>query len=229
MTKVSKCLSLNQPSYFADRCINVLGGWGRSVHETKQRGLTGPNDQVMADITTFIKSLPNDEDAPLFLMGHSMGGGETLVYASTGPSDVVKKIRGFLLESPLIGLGPGASPSWATVVIGRLAAKVMPHMTMLRKLDPKCISRDPAVCQAWVDDELNHDTATLEMLAGTMDRTGDLDEGRIVLKEGLGEGGKTRVWLAHGTADEACNYDASRRWFDRVQVEDKEFKTYDGW
>lgn len=207
----------------------ILGGWGRSVHDTGQRGLSGPNEQVMADITTFIKSLPKDEDAPLFLMGHSMGGGEVLVYASTGPSDVVRNIRGLLLESPLIGLGPGATPSWATVFFGKLAAKVMPHKTMLRKLDPNSISRDPAVCQAWLDDELNHDTATLEMLVGIMDRTNDLDQGRIVLKEGLGEAGKTRVWLAHGTADEACNYDASKRWFDRIQVEDKEFKTYDGW
>ena len=209
--------------------MNNLGGWGRSVHETNQRGLSGPPAQVMSDITTFIKSLPTDEDAPLFLMGHSMGGGEVLAYASTGPAEVVSKIRGLLLESPLIGLGPGASPSAATVFFGRLASKVMPHMTMLRKLDPKCISRDPAVCQAWLDDELNHDTATLELLAGVMDRTNDLDQGRLVLKEGLGEGGKARVWLAHGTGDEACNYDASRRWFDRVQIEDKELKTYEGW
>lgn len=206
-----------------------LGGWGRSVHEISQRGLSGPNSQVMEDITTFIKSLPKEEDVPLFLMGHSMGGGETLVYASTGPSEVLSSIRGFLLESPLIGLGPGAAPSKVTVVLGRLAAKVVPRMTKLHKLDKAGISRDVAVCQAWEDDELNHDTATLEMLAGIMDRTNDLDSGALVLKEGIGEGGKTRVWIAHGTADEACNYDRSKAWFSRIQVEDKEFKTYDGW
>ncbi len=205
------------------------GGWGRSVHEVKQRGMTGPTEQVVADITTFITSLPDDGKVPTFLMGHSMGGGETLIYASTGPKEVLSKIRGFLLEAPLIGLGPGAKPSQVIVVLGRLAAKVMPHMPKVQKLDPTSLSRDPAVCKAWDDDPLCHDTGTLEGLSGLLDRTGDLDEGRVVLAEGIGEGGKTRVWIGHGTADGACDYEASRRWFQRIQVEDKEFKTYDGW
>lgn len=152
-----------------------------------------------------------------------------MIYASTGPREVMSKIRGFLLESPLIGLGPGAKPSKIVVALGRLAAKMMPNMPLLRKLDPNSLSRDPEVCKAWLDDPLCHDTATLEGLGALMDRTNDLDFGSVVLQDGLGEGGKTRVWIGHGTADGACDYDASRRWFDRIQVEDKEFRKYDGW
>lgn len=205
------------------------GGWGRSVRLPKQKGQTGSNEQVMTDITTFIQSLPSDETAPLFLMGHSMGGGETLVYASTGPKHVVSRIRGFLLESPLIGLGKDATPFKITVALGRLAARIAPTMTMVQKLDASKLCRDPAVCKAWVDDDLCHDTASLAGLAGLLDRTGNLNEGRIVLAEGIGEGGKTRVWIGHGSADQICDFDASRRWFDRIQVEDKEFQAYDGW
>ena len=205
-------------------------GWGRSVHEPRQKGSTGQNSQVMQDITTFINSLPQeDQEIPLFLMGHSMGGGEVLYYASTGPKEVVSRIRGFLLESPLIAMPAAAAPWKGTVAMGKLAAKVMPQRPLVRKLDPSSISRDPEVCKAWVDDELNHDTATLESLASMLARSGDLDEGRVVLQEGLGDGGKTRVWIGHGTADLLCSYDAARGWYDRIGVEDKEFRSYEGW
>ena len=205
-------------------------GWGRSVHEPKQRGLTGTNEQVMADVTTFIKSLPDDEDGtPLFLMGHSMGGGETLVYAATGPKDVVGKIRGFLLESPLIALGPSEQPWKVTVLLGKLASRLMPHKTMLRKLDPSTMSRDPDICKAWAEDPLCHDTATLEALAAIVGRSTDLEEGKVIVREGLGEGGKTRIWVGHGTVDRACSYEACRKWYESVKAEDKEFHVYEGW
>jgi acylglycerol lipase len=73
-------------------------GWGRSVHEPRQKGLSGGTKQVMDDITSFINGLPaGEEDIPLFLMGHSMGGGEILYYAASGgPADVKSKIRGFI-------------------------------------------------------------------------------------------------------------------------------------
>lgn len=205
-------------------------GWGRSVHEPKQRGLTGPNEQVMADITTFIKSLPESElDIPLFLMGHSMGGGETLYYAATGPRDVVSKIRGFLLESPLIAMPPSAQPWKSTVVLGKLAGKLFPHQTLLRKLDPSMMSRDPEVCRAWSDDPLCHDLATLETLADILARSTDLEEGHVAVEEGLGEDEKTRLWVGHGTKDGTCSYDACRKWYEGLKVDDKEFRVYEGW
>lgn len=203
-------------------------GWGRSVKETKQRGLTGPTEQVMTDITAFILSLPDaDKGIPLFLMGHSMGGGETAVYAATGPYDIVSNIRGFLFEAPLIGL---VSPPWkTTVAMGRLASKVMPHMPMVQKLDANLMSRDPKVCEDWTKDELCHDTGTLEGLAGMLDRTAKIGGGSVIIPEGAGEGGKTRIWLSHGTGDRICSFDASKRWFDSLNVDDKELKAYDGW
>ena len=117
-------------------------GWGRSVHEHKQRGLTGPTEQVMDDITSFIKQvLPDEKGVPLFLMGHSMGGGETLVYAATGPKDIVSQIRGFLVEAPLIGLTPTVQPWKSTVVIARLASKLFPRATMVNKLVNRRVQR----------------------------------------------------------------------------------------
>lgn len=216
----------------AEQGIEVFGfdqrGWGRSVHTAHQKGRTGPTKTVLADITGFIENLPKS-DVPLFLMGHSMGGAEVLLYAATGPREVLSRIRGFIAESPFVALHPDARPWKATVVLGRLAGRLLPHMQMVNKLDPSKLSRDPDVGAAWVADPLCHDTGTLEGLAGMLDRASELDEGKVVLGDGAGEGGKTRLWIGHGTADGVCDYNATRRWYERAKVEDKEMRVYEGW
>lgn len=205
-------------------------GWGRSVHTRAQRGLTGSSKQVMEDVTFFIKSLPVEEAAvPLFLMGHSMGGGEVLYYISTGPEEVKKSIRGYLCEAPFVSLHESSKPWKGTVVLGRLAGKIMPHRQMVQQLDPKKICRDADVCKEFVEDELCHDTGTLEGLAGMLDRASELEEGKVVVKEGQGEGGKTRLWVGFGTGDEILSEDVCRRWFEKTRIEDKQYRKYEGW
>lgn len=84
--------------------------------------------------------------------------------------------------------------------------------------------------KGFVEDQLCHDTATLEGMAGNLDRAAGLDSGKILVTEGKGEGGKTRVWLSHGTEDGVCDYKASERLYDRMKdVKDKELKLYKGW
>ncbi|KAI9707481.1 MAG: hypothetical protein M1836_000442 [Candelina mexicana] len=215
----------------ASRGIEVLSfdqrGWGRSVTKPSQRGLTGPTSLVMSDITSVLSAqLPSP--VPLFLMGHSMGGGECLTYACTGPPHILSHIRGYLAESPLIALHPAAEPLKLTVTAGRLAARVMPHYHMVQKLNAKNLCRDPQVAADWVNDELCHDTGTLEGLAGMLDRGIDLNSGKLTLKESAGEGGHAKVWVGHGTADLVTHCGASRKWVEALEVQDKEFKAYDG-
>lgn len=202
-------------------------GWGRSVQNASERGDTGPTTQVLDDITSFMKSvIPSP--VPLFMMGHSMGGGETLCYAAHGPEEVRKHIRGYLLESPFVDFDPKSKPSSVTVILGRLAGKLLPHRQLTNKLDPKLISRDPEVCKKFDEDELCHDTGTLEGLAGLLDRTNSLASGKVVIPDNAGEGGVTRIWIAHGDKDGITNFHASKRLFDKLQVKDKEFRAYEG-
>ncbi|KAK4545586.1 hypothetical protein LTR36_002936 [Oleoguttula mirabilis] len=208
-------------------------GWGQSVHTPAEKGRSGPTGQVMDDITAFIEhvlSASEGSDTPLFLMGHSMGGAQVLLYASRyGPAEVISKIRGFLVEAPFVALHPDSKPWKITVVLGRLAGKLLPHMHMVNKLDPKKLCRDPDVCKALENDPLCHDTGTLEGLAGMLDRASLLETGSVVLGEGRGEGGKTRLWVGHGTADGVCDYYACRKWYENAQVKDKEMQVYEGW
>lgn len=202
-------------------------GWGRSVTKPAERGDTGPTSQVLDDITSFIKTLI-PSPVPLFMMGHSMGGGETLCYAAQGPEEVRKHIRGFLLESPFVDFDPKSKPSPVTVFFGRVAGKLMAKRQLTNKLDPKLISRDPAVCKQFDEDELCHDTGTLEGLAGLLDRTNALSSGKVVIPDNAGEGGVMRIWIAHGEQDGITSYPASKRLFSALQVKDKEFKSYAG-
>ncbi|XPS93939.1 Acylglycerol lipase [Ascochyta lentis] len=203
-------------------------GWGKSVTKTSERGHTGPTTRVLADITSFIKSVV-PSPVPVFLMGHSMGGGEVLCYAAQGPREIRQHIRGYLLESPFVDFDANSKPSPFTVFFGRLAGKLLPHRQLVNKLDVNLISRDPEVCKRFEEDELCHDTGTLEGLAGMLDRTGELAAGKVIIPDDAGEGGVTRIWIAHGDKDGITAFAASKRLAEALQVKDKEFRAYEGY
>ncbi|KAF2275857.1 alpha/beta-hydrolase [Westerdykella ornata] len=203
-------------------------GWGRSVTKPSERGLTGPTTRVLDDITSFMKTvIPSP--IPLFLVGHSMGGGEVLYYAARGPSEIRKHIRGYMLISPFVDFSPASKPSIITVVLGRMVGKLFPKRQMKSHLDVKLVSRDPEVCKAFETDELCHNMGTLEGLAGMLDRTMELASGKIKIPDDAGEGGVTRIWIAHGDEDGITDYYASKRFAETcVTAKDKDFKSYEG-
>lgn len=58
-----------------------------------------------------------------------------------------------------------------------------------------------------------------------LDRTAALNTRKVKLNKGI-----QAILLGHGTADLGTSYDASKTWFnEQTSVEDKEFKTYEGW
>lgn len=156
-----------------------------------------------------------------------MGGGEALILASDPEyKDLVKSIRGWVLESPFIGFPEGTAPNPVVVFAGRLAGRVLPKMHRPGSgLPAEILTRDPLVIASLKEDTLLHGNATLEGLSGMLDRTSLLNSGNAKLNEGV-----KSVWLGHGTKDQATSYEDSKKWFERqTQVEDKEFKTYEGW
>ncbi|KAK5095333.1 hypothetical protein LTS08_008233 [Lithohypha guttulata] len=210
-------------------------GWGRSAPKKSDWGVTSGTHQVLSDIAEYISQISSsittgEQSSKLFLMGHSMGGAESLMYMlsdpksfSVGPSKPLLPISGLLLESPHIGFPPESKPNSLVVLAGRLAAKVAPRLQMVQELDASFMSRDPQVCKDWEEDPLCHDTGTLEGLAGLLDRANYLNA--------FGETGNARpdmrhtlpcpVWWAHGTADKVCDFDSSRKLYDRLIANDQ--------
>ncbi|GAB1314361.1 Serine aminopeptidase S33 domain-containing protein [Madurella fahalii] len=220
----------------ATRGIAVHGfdqrGWGRSVRKPSDKGLTGSTSQVLADMAAFITPhLPaSPSDPPLFVMGHSMGGGQVLTLAShpSYQDNLVRHVRGWLVESPFISFSPEEQPNSLKVLVGKLAGKVLPQFQLKHEIAPENLSRDPEVVKSIAEDELMHNTGTLEGLAGLLDRTAALSKGQTRPPAG---GAVKALWIGHGTQDKTTWFDASKKYFDEctAEVADREFKAYEGW
>ncbi|KAJ5971945.1 uncharacterized protein N7479_001863 [Penicillium vulpinum] len=210
-------------------------GWGRSVKSTSDRGDTGPTSQVLSDIHSFLQSLPSRPDVPLFLMGHSMGGGQVLNYIFhpespyNGDNSNRPKFAGVLLYSPLVAIDPSSRPSKLLIAAGRLVAKLIPHKQRFSPLDPDLLSRNKETVKECVADELCHDTATFGGLAGMLDRGIWLEK---MFTAGNGGWVKTElpIWFAHGDADLITNYSATKTLADGLTKKggDVKFCTYEG-
>ncbi|KAL7942987.1 Alpha/Beta hydrolase protein [Trichoderma barbatum] len=198
-------------------------GWGRSVTRPAEKGLTGATAQVVADIVAFIQEkLPSD--VPVFVMGHSMGGGEVLTLAGDAQhKKLVAQIRGWILEAPFIGFSKGEEPSAIKVVLGRLVGRLLPRQQLKHVVPPEHLSRDQAVVESIKNDELCHNTGTLEGLASLLDRTSSLSSGGVKLGTDV-----QSLLLTHGTNDMTCSYDAAVKFVKDQPVEDKETKSYEG-
>lgn len=203
-------------------------GWGKSSLEKKQWGMTGGTSHIFTDLDeiitarlAFCQSQPTQP--PLFLVGHSAGGGLTLTYAYSG--SLRSKLAGFAAFSPLVRIAAEEQPNSIVLFMGRLASKVLPNFQLLNKLDPNTVSRDPAVCKIFSEDKLCHDTGTLLGISEMLDRGSRLTNKDFVSKFDK----KKPVLLLHGTADKITDFNASKEFYALLDVDDSEFKEYDGW
>lgn len=225
----------------AARGIAVYGfdqrGWGNSVSKRSEKGLTGPTSRVIDDVVAFLTphlprelaSETGDADPPVFVVGHSMGGGQALTLASDASRrDVVRRVRGWVLESPLVAFAPEQAASPLKALVGRLVSRVLPHRQMFAEVRAESCTRDPKVAADMRTDPLCHQTGTLEGLAGLLDRTAALTRGTA---RPLARGAVRSLWIGHGTADKITDFPGCKRYFDEctTEVPDRTFKTYEGW
>ncbi|KAL5335918.1 Alpha/Beta hydrolase protein [Aspergillus crustosus] len=124
-----------------------LRGFGKSINETTTPpGSSGPTATSLDDLSTVISSelsqsqssLTHDDDHDnhnndknttlLFIMGHSMGGAIAFTYSSLGPPHLLRKIHGWLGESPDFGLPPDAPARPSALKYAFLAACIISRL-----------------------------------------------------------------------------------------------------
>ncbi|KAF8476969.1 Alpha/Beta hydrolase protein [Kalaharituber pfeilii] len=202
-------------------------GWGRtSAKDRSLRGRTGPNSQLLQDIDEMLLprlDLAEEQQVPIFLMGHSNGGGIALFYAIYGTYR--DRFAGVVAQSPLITLHPHVRPFSLTLTVGKLASKFLPNMQIVNKLDPNTMSRDKEVCRAFDEDELCHDTGTLLGISEMFGRGKMLQKAECYKKYNE----NIPLLVAHGTGDMVNEYESSKKFVELVNAKDKAFLTYDGW
>jgi acylglycerol lipase len=154
------------------------------------------------------------EGRPIFLIGHSMGGLVALRYVATRSS----ALAGAVISAPLIGL---ATPVPAhKLMIGRVAARLAPHLRLNNEINPADLSRDPEVGKAYATDPLVNRKVSAKWYAEATGAMLEVNEWapRITLP----------LLVMHGTEDRLASVDETKRLFERIGASDKELVTYPG-
>jgi acylglycerol lipase len=170
-------------------------------------------DDAVSDLDQLVAMAREQHpELPLFLFGHSLGGGIALRYAMVHQDE----LDGLILSSPLAVLDAGRGAALLVQVLGRL----VPGLPTT-KLDATAISRDPAVVERYKSDPLVSRRAVpagtaREMLRHV--RTLPRDADRITLP----------TLLLYGTADRLCPPRGAEMLAERLGSEDLTVYPYAG-
>ncbi len=130
-----------------------LRGHGRSGGA---RGHISSIEDFMQDIDVLLEQArARYPGLPLFLYGHSIGGIQVLHYGLLRKPNV----KGVIATSS--GFHTAIEKQSVKVMMAKVLGSLMPTVSMASGLDPKTISRDEKVVQAYINDPLVHDKMTL--------------------------------------------------------------------
>ncbi len=151
--------------FFNSKGIAVLAndriGHGKSKGK---RGHVPKYDQLLDDIVKLHSEATRKYSGiPVFLYGHSMGGGIVLQYVLRNPKNGLK---GVIATSPALQLA--FEPPAFKVFLGKVMRGLYPGFSQTNEINPQHISRDKAVVDAYIKDPLVHNLITAETGMGLL-------------------------------------------------------------
>ncbi len=170
-------------------------------------------EHFVADLTTFVGLVQGQTVAgPLFILGHSMGGLISTLYAF----DHQDQLAGLVLTGPAMKVDAGVSP--VLLALSVILSAVAPELPV-GPFDPGGVSRDPAVVAAYTSDKLNY-TAGVKARMGRQFVLGT----RSVL--GRAPGLKLPILVIQGEADRLVSPAGTYAAFAAFGSTDKTLKKY---
>ncbi len=153
-------------------------------------------------------------DLPLFLFGHSMGGGILALYTIERKPEV----SGILLSAASVKVSDEISPLLQK--LSGIISAILPKLPVV-KLESKDISKDPNVVKAYDTDPLNY-------RGGVLARTGSelLKSTKKISAQAAAI--SLPILIMHGTSDKLADVSGSKMLFEKVSSKDKTLKLYDG-
>ncbi len=202
-------------SYFVERGINVyaidLFGHGKTEGP---RGHTPKMEDYLWQID-FIVGMIQQLKAPLFLYGHSMGGGLVLNYLFRKNP----RIAGVIASAPAIETAFEVPKS--KLFLGRMGRKLMPALTQRNGINVDALSKDKSVINAYHADPLVHDIISAEVGIGV------IEWGKWLAHLGR-DAVATSLLVMHGDKDEVTSPIASERFASKFHSGDVTFKSWKG-
>jgi lysophospholipase len=90
------------------------------------------------------------KDLPVYILGHSMGGLITILYAMQKPQN----LAGAILSSPALGTHPDFKPPLYLKLMVGILSRLAPRLLVDSNLDAQAVSRDSAVVETYLNDPL---------------------------------------------------------------------------
>jgi alpha-beta hydrolase superfamily lysophospholipase len=166
------------------------------------------------DVQAFYQHVrQQNEDLPIFLMGHSMGGLIALEYTLHHPGG----LRGVIASAPAVG-AVDASP--LLLFIGRILSRLKPDFFIESQLDASSISRDKDVVMAYENDPLVTSKVSARW---STEFTGAIEWTRQNAAKF-----QPPLLIIHGDSDTLVPPSGSQYFFEQVQQTDKERIVYPG-
>lgn len=201
-----------------DKLIKILNNAGFALYtfdwpgHGKSGGKRGHAtiEQAMEIIDSIIEEIGEKP----FIFGHSLGGLTVIRYAETRPN----RIQGLMASSPALAKSP-KTPSFM-VPLAKVLGTLIPTITLSNGLDPKFLSRNKEAVKKYVEDELVHDRISAALGKSVFEN----------MKKAHQEAEKIKVpvLLLIGTADIITPPEGAIKFFERLKVEDKSIKKFNG-
>ena len=176
-----------------------LHGHGRT---TGARGHVESFEFIYDDIQHLVSLAKKDHPTVnLHLYGHSMGGAIALGFASLRPHGVgVPALTSIITTGTAIR--PGFEPPAWKLKLAAVLNKVVPWLALGNELDPKWISSDPRVVEAYLTDPLVHDRISVRWYNEWIKMVASLELSKNQIKSPL--------FMLHGAADRATSPKAAQ-------------------
>lgn len=212
-------------------------GYESFIFDQRGAGVTSPGKlkgitneyHTFNDLEHFVeKNLAEckENNTPLFLWGHSMGGGIVLNYGCKGKHK--GEIDGYVVSGPLIILHPRSQPNVIARTLGSMAAHVMPNFRVDSGLQTAGITSDERYRSFLENDPMSIPLiGSLRQISDFLERGEKLYKNKNNYVQNNFVKNKP-VLIMHGKDDTINDPKGSEKFFQICPAADKELKLYPG-